>query len=166
VATPLREPRLQPKPKRVHLKELHVAVRLTDEQKQDFADLVEHIPNGTRVPERFYRNDIDTSPDELLERDGIMHLHLGGPYSRELVFLVQYDEDVMILEINDHYHFKTDPIGTVLRTWHERKIRAFEEARAKEQAERAAQQRAKVRDSLRKSGLTPRDPSSDANGPT
>ena len=63
------------------------------------------------MPEAHYRAGIDADRDGLLEEKGIMHLHLGGKNSDVLVFLVQYADQVVLLETNTHVHFQTQPAG-------------------------------------------------------
>jgi len=96
--------------------------------EQDLLALIRAIENGIPLSEDFYRQGVDSNdpPDILLADHGIMHLHLGGSHSDVLVFLVQYDDGVPILEINDHKHFKTDPPGTYLRQLHETMLKRRE----------------------------------------
>ena len=73
--------------------------------------IVRSITQGGGVPEEHYRAGIDRDRDGLLEEKGIMHLHLGGRDSDVLVFLIQYAEQVVLLESNSHVHFRTQPAG-------------------------------------------------------
>jgi hypothetical protein len=47
-----------------------------------------------------------------------MHLHLGSPASRELVYLIQYPKRVVLLEVSDHYHLDEEPVGGQLSVLH------------------------------------------------
>lgn len=110
----LRLPRIEKKPKPVHILRF-----------QDFADvgknpalrlelhqnIIDSIERGDGVPEAHYRAGIDTDRDGLLADRGIMHLHLGGKDSDVLVFLIQYADQVVLLETNTHVHFRTEPAG-------------------------------------------------------
>lgn len=109
----------------------------------DFNEIVEQISAGTRLQERFYRAGIDDDHDALLEQEGVIHLHLGGKNSDVLLFLVQYPDRVVLLEINTHKHFKTDPVGSILRSLHEQYlVRTAHEALA--EAGKAVEQAAKA----------------------
>ena len=101
-----------------------------------------YITQNLDLPERFYRKDRLSSPDRLLEEDAIMHLHLGDPGTRELVFLRQYPSDVVFLEISNHDHFANDPPGSVLRQLHESKLVHWEAEREVEIAALKASVRA------------------------
>ena len=50
-----------------------------------------------------------------------MHLHLGGRHSDTLIFLIQYDDLVLLLESNSHVHFRTNPkgknIAALVQSW-------------------------------------------------
>ena len=80
--------------------------------------LTNRVTEGKIIPDRFYRKDRDTSTDRLLEEDGIMHLHLGSKDSSELLYLMQFSNRIIFLEVSDHYHFSLDPPGTVLKNLH------------------------------------------------
>ena len=99
--------------------------RLSAQQEDFVLDILDAIAAGTPLPDGSYRR--SRSRDVLLERDGIMHLHIGHAGSRELIYLVQYPDCVVLLEISDHYHFTTRPIGITLRPLHERRIAEWEE---------------------------------------
>lgn len=143
---------IEPKPKQVHFlagfrDTIGLRTRRPDLQDALF-ELIEHIHKGRPVPERFYRRNRSSTPDVLLENDGIMHLHLGDPSTPELVYLVQYDSHVVILEVTDHAHFRTTPPGKILKTLHSSKLSAWEGEREAE--EETLRQR--VRMGLRRPG--------------
>lgn len=107
----------------------------------DLDEIISQIAAGAGVSERFYRAGIDEDHDALLAQEGVIHLHLGGKNSDVLLFLVQYPDRVVLLEINTHKHFETDPIGTLLRSLHERYLlrsAAEEITKAQEVASAAA----------------------------
>jgi len=111
----------------------------------DLNDIITQVSIGEDLSERFYRAGIDDDPDALLEQEGVIHLHLGGKNSDVLLFLVQYPDRVVLLEINTHKHFKTDPIGTLLRSLYEQYLlrsAAEELTKAQEAVDAAAAVRA------------------------
>lgn len=65
--------------------------------------LLDLIEGGRPVPERFYRT--SGGRDHLLLDHGVMHLHLGHPGSDALVFLIQYDAEVVLLGTGSHAAF-------------------------------------------------------------
>ena len=100
----------------------------------DLNEIIEQISSGKGISEEFYRAGIDVDDDELLEKEGIMHLHLGGKNSDVLLFLVQYPDRVVLLEINTHKHFRTEPVGSILKSLHDRYLmRSAAEAQVKAQ---------------------------------
>lgn len=113
---------LETKPKRIYLAP---GYRTTIDLKNNpvaakaLVDIRRCVENGYRVPECFYRSDRDTTPDQLLEDLGVMHLHLGHPGTRELLYLVEFENVVVFLEVSDHVHVDTRPIGGVLKALHE-----------------------------------------------
>ncbi len=109
----LRLPRIETKPKRVRLEgwQDYASIGKDPVLRAELDDIVDSIGRGDGVPEKYYRAGIDRDRDELLEQTGIMHLHLGGKHSDTLIFLVQYDDLVLLLESNSHVHFRTNPKG-------------------------------------------------------
>ena len=102
--------------------------------EDELNEIIEQISSGKGISEEFYRAGIDVDDDELLEKEGIMHLHLGGKNSDVLLFLVQYPDRVVLLEINTHKHFRTEPVGSILKSLHDHYLaRAAAEARVKAQ---------------------------------
>ena len=121
---------IQAKPKRVHVVESWrdpLGIKQDSREFQALRLIRSTISTGTPLPRGYYRSDRDSSPDELLATKGIMHLHLGNPSTNELLFLIQYPTYVAFLEINNHQHFKTDPVGTLLTSLHEKKVAALRE---------------------------------------
>lgn len=123
--TRLRLPKLEQKPKAVHVVDTWRDTQniLND---PELADRVKHIRrcilNGTPLPSSYYRKGVDLDTDALLEAEGFMHLHLGRTNTSELLWLVQYDDHVVLLELSDHKHFTTRPVGTLLKSIHDAAI--------------------------------------------
>lgn len=65
----------------------------------------ENIRNGFGLPEEMYRRNIDTTEDLLLSYAGIMHIHPLGKGTEEVLYLVQTEKCVGLLELTDHRHF-------------------------------------------------------------
>lgn len=84
----------------------------------DLATLIYLLGQGSPIPDRFYRNFVGDGNDRLLEDQGIKHLHLGGATSNILLFLVEYEEKVLLLEINNHNAFAEQPVGSTLHRLH------------------------------------------------
>lgn len=84
----------------------------------DLATLIYLLGQGSPIPDRFYRNFVGDGNDRLLDEQGIKHLHLEGATSDILLFLVEYDEKVLLLEINDHNAFAEQPVGSTLHRLH------------------------------------------------
>ena len=76
------------------------------------------IQNGTPLPTGYYRKGVGLNADALLQAEGIMHLHLGASNTSELLYLIQYPDHVVLLELSDHAHFATRPIGVRLAAKH------------------------------------------------
>lgn len=72
--------------------------------RTSFYELQDAIEAGRPVPIDFYSRRVDEPQyvDALLQTYGIMHLHLGGRNSNVLVYLVQFNDSVLLLQINDH----------------------------------------------------------------
>lgn len=120
-------PTIEQKPKEVLFTEpLSVVVKLTQAQEDFFAEIVAAIVEGRELPEGAYRRSQDR--DYLLEKLGVMHLHLVHPGSEELVFLIQYPDHVLIIEIGDHRHFRR-PIGAQFERTHMIQVRNIQESR-------------------------------------
>ncbi len=152
---PLRGPRFQLRPKEVLRLDSfidHTRLIKTEPYASDFVEFVRSIENGLPLGHGFYRREIDTTPDEMLVSHGIKHVHLGGAGSDVLLFAAEYEDVVILLEFNDHKHFKTDPIGTLLIALHGRKmaqaaaIAAGPAAERREREQRIADRRQRFKD--------------------
>lgn len=119
--TRLRLDRIEPVPKTVHrlatwsdpadlMRDAGIARKIVH--------LVRAIENGTPLPSGYYRKGAGLNRDDLLVKEGIMHLHLGRSNTAELVYCVQYPNDVVLLELSDHAHFAARPVGARLLNRH------------------------------------------------
>jgi hypothetical protein len=152
VPTRLRLPQIEQRPKKVHRAKSYrdiVGLDKRPDLAKAIVTIVRNIENGTPLPHGYYRSGIGHTPDELLEIDGIMHLHLGHPGTRELLFLIQYSDHVLLLEVSDHAHFADDPPGTVLKALHEHKVRAQEAELETARKREADELRERVRGGLK-----------------
>ena len=146
----LRLPYIEGKPKKVHIVESWrdpLGIKQNSREFQVLNLIRSAIASGTPLPYDFYRSHRDSTSDELLETKGIMHLHLGDPSTNELLFLIQYPTYVAFLEINNHQHFRTDPVGTLLSSLHETKVAVLKQKIASDAA---------ARQLLIKNGIKPR----------
>ena len=117
--------RLEAKPKRVLLSPTFrdpAGIALDD----GFAariDLIRTcIANGTPLPSGYYSKGAGSRSDAMLTSFGIMHLHLGRWNTAELLWLVQYPEHVVFLELSDHKPFAQRPVGGRFHRYHARGI--------------------------------------------
>lgn len=124
----------------------------TPELEDDYNDLIDCLLAGALVPERFYRNRIDQKPDPLLAAEGIKHLHLGGSDSDIIVFLVEYEDRVVILEISDHTRFASKPPGSLLLQVHKATLAKEDGEAAQRKAQRVQEKREILRNGLRPKG--------------
>ena len=125
----LKLPHLEQKPKEVHRVEgWRVAPDLKDDPEVAAAvvQITRCIENGTPLPSGYYSKLAGRARDGLLEREGIMHLHLRKSNSEELLWLVQYEDDVVFLELGDHQPFEARPPGSVLAAYHAFKLKKKE----------------------------------------
>jgi len=87
---------------------------------------VDCLSVGKPVPEKYYRASIDRHSDELLDEMGVKHLHLGGKDSDILLYAVEFEDRVELLQINGHVHFRTRPKGKLLNAIFSRHLTAIE----------------------------------------
>jgi hypothetical protein len=127
-----------------------------NELENDLNEIIECLGAGRYLPPRFYRRGIDRTPDQLLEDHGIKHLHLGAGNSDVLVFAVEFDDHVLLLEVSDHSRFGSKPHGTALRSLHDT---CMAEAGERAAAEREKSEKAEAeRRKKAAGGLRPRRP--------
>lgn len=89
-----------------------------DAIKADLKDIRNRIEQGWELEPHRYRKGIDQDDDGMLTRTGIMHLHLGKPPGDDLLYLVQYDNKVIFLEVSGHEVFSDHPPGRLLADRH------------------------------------------------
>ncbi len=117
--------------------------KLPQQFSDDFLALRKRIVAGQPLPSSFYRKGKGKYDDEALLQYGVMHIHLGGPASDVLVFLFQFPEHVVFLEITDHTPFGDRPPGRSLRNrWYASAITSI--AKAAVARREAAEQKASV----------------------
>ncbi|MBE7204504.1 MAG: hypothetical protein INR70_42850 [Parafilimonas terrae] len=126
-------------------------VPLSERQEDTLHLLMQRIEQGQELPTYCYRVNRDTTPDELLEREGIMHLHLSPDERNATLFLIQYENHVVFLGVNGHEAFRDDPPGSYLYQLHANAIAEEETRIDAEEAEATATKAAGVR-----AGLLPR----------
>lgn len=128
----------------------------------DLTTIIKLLGGGSPIPDRFYRNYVDDGQDRLLNDFGIKHLHLGGSTSDILLFLVEYVDRVLLLEVNDHNAFAESPVGSTLQRLHMNALAKSDTdamaARAAQAADNTPQARADATSKL-KLGLKPKRPS-------
>lgn len=123
----LRLPSIEAKPKQVFIADTF-KVDAPDYLKLELAeaidDIAQRIERGRPLLEHHYRKRRFKTPDALLDREGIMHLHPLGEGTNELLYLIQYDSWVQFLEVSNHDHFAIYPPGYVLLRQHRSAIDA------------------------------------------
>jgi len=132
----LRLPRIEPRPKPVHIKSFQdfAGVARRPDLQDELDDIIESI---------------DRDRDGLLEARGTMHLHLGGKNSDIVLFLIQYADQVVLLETNSHVHFRTQPAGknilALSQSWLSHLEREMDDAAVRRDAGEAERDRAETR---------------------
>jgi hypothetical protein len=120
------------------------AAGITDAHKDQIDDLIERIERGDLLPEDRYRHGVCRDCDEMLDVDGIKHLHLGVPDDDKLLLAVEYPDKVVLLGVHDHSVFKGQPRGSVLHSLYEAHLHGHD--KLSEESERTLRER--IRDSL------------------
>src|ERR1035437_551364 len=106
---PLDLPTIEPKPKKVVLDDnFAVNVSLDDRQEADYVRIRSLIATGGDL-KRFYR--ASTKHDRLLKSHQVLHLHLGGPASDAILYVVQYPTYILFVCIDTHVHLESTPPG-------------------------------------------------------
>lgn len=131
----------QDKPKRVDYSALwkpkpHLVPKGSAEEK-DLLDIISAISRGNRVPAHCYRNRIGLTDDRLLDEQGIKHLHLGGASGDVILYLVEYEHFVLLLDIGSHKDLETEPPGSILASLHHASLRHADELSLSEKAKQA-----------------------------
>ena len=106
------------------------------------------LKEGNLIPEKYYRNGIDRDTDHLLQNHGIKHLHLHPDTDVDcLLYLIEYQDSVLYLEVDEHGRHFNKPAGSVLSLLHQSEIA---NADAKAAANKAAKEAAAKRGLLPK----------------
>lgn len=150
----LRLETIEPRPKAVHLSDSWddpAGLLANDLIARKVVHIRKCIQNGTPFPTGYYRKGVGLNADTFLQTDGIMHLQLGASNTPELPYPIQYPDHVVRLEVSDHDHFATRPVGARLKSKHSMAI-------ARKEKELAA--RPVKRDTIlkRRSGPVPKGP--------
>jgi hypothetical protein len=85
----------------------------------DLKAIIRAIRRGDLLPARAYRRGIERDYDELLDLYGIKHLHLGDIDDDVLLFLVEYEDFVVLLQSDGHLKHFDKPVGATLRKMHD-----------------------------------------------
>lgn len=94
-----------------------------DEIFAELADIILDIENGVGAQKwRYRRSGRQVPVDETLKRYGLMHLHLTRKHGGQLLWLLQYDDHVLLLEVSDHSTFGDIPPGSRLVSYHAKAI--------------------------------------------
>jgi len=113
----LTKSRIEQKPKAVLPWEQffdNVGLKDHPEWQDDLDDLVDLIGKGEPIPARYYR--ATRGRDALLDLHGILHIHLESPASDVIVYLVQFEDEVLLLGVGSHAELARD----ALLTWRAR----------------------------------------------
>lgn len=94
---------------------LDVRIKLSNETALDLADLRDLVQSGSPLPGRYYRPSMARRSDDLLFNRGIMHLHLKSHDDDTVVYLIQYQDHIVIICIDTHKHLRAHPPGAGLR---------------------------------------------------
>ena len=142
----LRDPQFrQDQPKRVDYSQLWTPpdqrlIPLDSDAENDLIAVIRAIGAGNLVPRHCYRSGIETNepPDRLLTEQGVKHLHLGRK-SDALLFLVEYETFVLLLDIKSHKVFEQEPPGSLLVSLHHNSLRRADTLAAIEKVKVAAE---------------------------
>lgn len=115
---PRRDDYFQSKPKRIHLSPNWIdrtGKGNTEPYRSNLLEFRRRIEQGHELPPRFYRNHIGKDVDDLLDATGVKHIHLGTTKDDVLLFVQEFDDFIVLLEIADHKaNFNQIPIGKLL----------------------------------------------------
>ncbi len=106
---PLARPDIEPVPNRViQADDCVVAIELPQRQQRDYVDIVRKIGAGDElIPD----DRKSATADVLLRTRQALHLHLGGPGSDAILYLVQYPRHVLLVRIDTQIHLDDLPPG-------------------------------------------------------
>jgi hypothetical protein len=150
---PLDLPTIEPKPKKIVLDDNFVVnVSLDSRQEADYVRIRSLIATGGDL-KWFYR--ASTKHDRLLKSHQVLHLHLGGPASDAILYVVQYPTYILFVCIDTHVHLESVPPGIRLPVLGRQRFEASlkakqvterkeQEAKQKEWAEKLLTAKAKL----------------------
>ncbi len=126
---------IEPKPKRI-LDYKNFRMARTREGDLDWAALdlerlkiMRKIERGEPLERWRYRRSTETAKqDYALKNYGFMHLHLTEKHGNQLLWLVQYDDAVVFLEVTDHATFSAWPPGSTIDSFHRKILADLERA--------------------------------------
>lgn len=126
--TPLFDDHFELKPKQIYRSPNfrdHTGLAGTEPFASNLLEFVRRIEQGHELPPKFYRNGIGQTPDDLLAHTGIKHIHLGTVKTDVLLFVQEFDDIVVLLEIADHRsNFHQVPVGATLTKNHIASVQA------------------------------------------
>lgn len=97
----------------------------TEPYATNLGEFYDRIQEGLELQPRFYRNNIGKTPDDLLAHTGVKHIHLGTTKSDVLLFVQEFDDFVVLLEIAPHTaNFNQVPVGDTLIKNHIQSLQA------------------------------------------
>ena len=118
IPAPRLDDKLELKPKQVFKAPTwvdHTGQGASDPFAKNLLDIRRRIEQGLELPPKYFRNGIGKTTDDLLQHTGVKHLHLGTIKSDVLLFLVEFDDFVVLLEIADHgTNFYNVPVGDTI----------------------------------------------------
>lgn len=102
---------IERKAKNIHeVDGFYIGIDLTESQLDDLANIKSLIKIGGDLSP-YYRKSHDRATDKLLLQHKVMHLHLGGPGSNALLYLVQFTDHVLFICVDTHIHVDDIPPG-------------------------------------------------------
>lgn len=114
---------------------------LSEAEADDLEKLRTNIVNGRPIPDRFYRAKIDTTEDRLLADHQIMHLHLISKTSNSLVYLIQFEDEVVFLMPGGHLFVEPHRSSLIAKAVREKRL-AAKRAETRDKAKTASQKSA------------------------
>jgi hypothetical protein len=146
---PLSVREIEPRPKKIHeIDGFSIEADLTARQLTDLVTIQGLIKTGGDLSP-YYRRSHNRASDRLLAEHHVMHLHLGGPGSDALLYLVQFPEDVLLICVDSHVHVDDMPPGKKLPFF---RVSQFAQRLQSEHDERMVKLSAAMRKLLRPKG--------------
>lgn len=134
---PLDLPFIERKPKIVlRDDDFVVAVALNERQQRDYAAIIGLIRVGGDLGPYYRRS---TTADRLLRTLQVVHLHLGGPGSDAILYVVQYPGHVLLVRVDSHIHLDDLPPGKRLPLRGRKRFQSNLQSARSNRAERLAE---------------------------